>query len=65
MSTIASDIALCYIVPMTKEKPKPMIVRFYKVHMKAIKEVAKHEKISRAEVVRRAVQDSCVPLREQ
>lgn len=40
------------------EKPKPMIIRFYKTHRKYIKKVAKVYKISEAEVVRRAI-DLC------
>ena len=55
MSTVASDIALCYIVPMIKEKPKPLLVRFYKNERRAIKRYSKIINASEAEVVRRMV----------
>ncbi len=40
---------------MKKEKPKPMIVRFYKAERKHIKNCAKYLKTSQAEVIRQSV----------
>jgi hypothetical protein len=41
---------------MTKEKPKPMIVRFYKNQRKFIGKLAKKNKTSEAQVVRNAIE---------
>lgn len=42
----------CYHVPMKKEVAKPMIIRFYKHHLKFLKKEKRRLKISYAEVVR-------------
>ncbi len=45
---------------MKKEKPKPLLVRFYKNERQRIKKAARAEKVSEAEIVRRCIVETLV-----
>lgn len=48
---------LVYTTTMIKEKPKPMLVRFYKVHRRFIKKGAKDTELSEAGYIRLLVDE--------
>lgn len=57
MSTLAYDIALVYTRYMKKEKPSPLLVRFYKHQRKFIKKNAKLNSLKEAAYVRLLVDE--------